>query len=147
MASWCRVTPTDTDKLLEVLTAAYEETLAKDYPCKVGLDKYHAAGCINAGIVEAVWVEDHTLLVYRINRWAWHSPDMNCLSELLLYKYKKTQGSTFQSVLATLDELAADCGCSVISVGNSLSPQPDRLMLLYERRGYKPHANILIKEL
>lgn len=146
MASWSRVVPTDTLRLLDVLDMVHANALSMNYPMSLGFDKFFAVGSINTGVVEAVWIEDHTLLIYAVERWAWHSPNLSCLSELLLYKYKQTAGATFKSVLSVLDELAADCGCSAVSVGNSLSPQPERLMLLYERAGYVPHANILIKE-
>ena len=146
MATLRRVEEADRLRLLEVLLAAQAHAKKPKVPFVQDMEPFWAVGCILSGVISGVWIGDHTLLLYSVQRSSWHTSKVCVLSEHLIFKYKPTAGPTFGSVLAALDTLAEQYGAQATTVGTQLSAYPERVQRAFIRSGYAKQSNMLMKE-
>lgn len=137
----------DSEKLFDVLMQAAQQAWAMPSQGAQAVSPSTAFEAIASGAVSAVWIRDHTLLVYSVQSGSWCSTSPRTLHELLVFKYKNPGSASFSSVIRTLDALARELSCSVVVVGTGLTNYPARLAELYRRNGYAFDSNILTKEI
>lgn len=146
MVTLRRVEEADRLRLLEVILKARDYAVKLNTPFVQNMEPFWAVGCILSGRVSGVWVADHTLILYSVQRSSWHTQNVCVINEHLIFKYKDTPGGTFKSVLSALDQIAKQHGATAVTVGTQLTKWPDRVLRLFVKAGYAKISNMLMKD-
>lgn len=145
--AWSLVKAQDRHKLLAVIEQAITSARGLGLPASSQADPYWAVGMILSGAVEAAWIDDHTLFVFKASNFTWYAKHCRTLQELLVFKYDGTPRATFRRTVAAMQQIAASRCAEYLVVGNTLTPHPDRVRNLYLRHGFYQNGGQLIKEI
>ncbi len=144
---WSWAVEDDRLKLLGVFQQALAKGQALGLPGADVADPYWATGMVVSGNIPAVWVGDHTLLLYKVSNFTWYAKDCRIMQELLAFKYAAEPRQTFRQTLEVMLAIADYEAADYLVVGNTLTPHPERVRNLYLRHGFSQAGGQLVKEL
>lgn len=135
---------TDADwvSVLSSFARHISESRSNGIPWARFADEYRALDSIIDGTVRAVIVDNYVLVYITGTDWYTTVPS---LVEQMLIKLNPFGPSSFGSVLACLDALAAENGCKQIVTGNGVN-RPG-LARLYQGAGYVRANEFYLKEI